>query len=380
MAISIKQAGQALTQRVHVLHRISRITQSLTKIRIIRTHWTHGIIVLTIAALTISSGQLSDHAAQTHTFLAEESNGSSQTTTYIAADVAEALDLNLTARGEVAAYNVNGSQDLLAATQDHLPNVSTVTTDSASRDDIFEYTVQDDDTVASIAGQFALSENTIRWNNDLAANEEVEAGDTLYILPLDGVLHTVEDGDSGDSLAAHYGGDPSLIVSFNDAEIDGFVPGQEVVIPNGVLPESERPEPVNQQTAPSTTSTNGADQSTSTETTTQSDFTPQHSGGNGYAYGWCTWYVADQIDIPNNWGNAATWAARAEASGYTVTSQPQEGAIAQNSHMAGGLGHVGIVEEVRGDEIVMSDMNGFGGWGQVATGTAPVSQYQYIIP
>jgi surface antigen len=72
---------------------------------------------------------------------------------------------------------------------------------------------------------------------------------------------------------------------------------------------------------------------------------------NGYAWGNCTWWAAARraelgLPIPNNWGNAATWAARAGHDGYRVDHTPSPGAIMQTPHSAGGLGHVAIVEQV----------------------------------
>jgi surface antigen len=93
--------------------------------------------------------------------------------------------------------------------------------------------------------------------------------------------------------------------------------------------------------------------------------TPTHAG-NGYAWGNCTWWVAirrAQIGaaIPNNWGNAATWAARAARDGYRVDHTPVPGAIMQTARAAGGLGHAALVEQVDSDGTWhISEMNVLG--------------------
>jgi len=46
-------------------------------------------------------------------------------------------------------------------------------------------------------------------------------------------------------------------------------------------------------------------------------------------------------------GNASSWAYYAVLSGWTVSSSPQVGAIAQTSYAAGGEGHVAVVDAVR---------------------------------
>ncbi len=88
-------------------------------------------------------------------------------------------------------------------------------------------------------------------------------------------------------------------------------------------------------------------------------------GYNGYDYGWCTWYAASKVAVPANWGNANTWDNYAARSGWTVSTTPVPGAVAQTD--AGGLGHVGVVEAVSADGTMYkySDMNGLAGWGRV---------------
>jgi surface antigen len=65
--------------------------------------------------------------------------------------------------------------------------------------------------------------------------------------------------------------------------------------------------------------------------------------------------------IPNNWGNAATWANRAAAAGYIVDHTPSYGVIMQISNVDHGLGHVAFVESVGPDGTWhISDMNVLG--------------------
>lgn len=88
------------------------------------------------------------------------------------------------------------------------------------------------------------------------------------------------------------------------------------------------------------------------------------SAGNTYAYGYCTWWAkSKRPDIPNRLGNARTWLSRAQASGLATGSTPQVGAIVATTESA--YGHVGYVEAVEGNDIVVSDMNMIG-WGKVS--------------
>jgi murein DD-endopeptidase MepM/ murein hydrolase activator NlpD len=69
------------------------------------------------------------------------------------------------------------------------------------------YTVQSGDTLWSIAAQFELDLDTLRWSNPaLERNPDVMAvGTELIILPVMGVYHLVEPGDDVAAIAAKYG-------------------------------------------------------------------------------------------------------------------------------------------------------------------------------
>jgi surface antigen len=85
--------------------------------------------------------------------------------------------------------------------------------------------------------------------------------------------------------------------------------------------------------------------------------------GDLYDWGNCTWWVSmrrSQIgeSIPNSWGNAATWASRAQADGYLVDHNPAYGSIMQIPNVDNGLGHVAFVESVGADGTwTISEMN-----------------------
>jgi surface antigen len=85
--------------------------------------------------------------------------------------------------------------------------------------------------------------------------------------------------------------------------------------------------------------------------------------GDYYAWGNCTWWAAmrrSQIGepIPNSWGNAATWALRAQAESYLIDHTPTYGAIMQTPFVDHGLGHVAFVESVSPDgSWTISEMN-----------------------
>ncbi len=95
------------------------------------------------------------------------------------------------------------------------------------------------------------------------------------------------------------------------------------------------------------------------------------SAANGFAYGYCTWWVAHKRYVP--WrGDAAQWWWNARSFGYAEGSMPRAGAIMVMA--AGGAaapeGHVAYVESVNANgSFVVSEMNWWGvpggGWGRV---------------
>ena len=102
-------------------------------------------------------------------------------------------------------------------------------------------------------------------------------------------------------------------------------------------------------------------------------------GANRFAYGYCTWYVANRRYVP--WmGNAIEWWPNARAYGYAEGQSPQVGAIMVTRES--GFGHVAYVESVNGDGTwTVSEMN-FAAWNVVSRrtlrpGQAPVVGFIY---
>jgi LysM repeat protein len=223
-----------------------------------------------------------------------------------------------------------------------------------SNKDIQMYIAKAGDTIASIAAKFSVTSDSIRWSNGLEANT-VLPGQKLYIPPVNGIVYVVKRGDTPASLATAYGANKQLIIAYNDAELTGLKVGERIIIPNGT---------------PGGDGGGSGSGGVSVASASVGGF-PWGAGpiygSNGYDYGFCTWYVASQISVPSNWGNASSWSYYASISGWTVSSSPSVGAIAQTPYAAGGEGHVAIVDAVNasGTMIKYRDMNGLAGWGAV---------------
>lgn len=113
------------------------------------------------------------------------------------------------------------------------------------RDQAVEYTVKPGDTVSEIADKFDVSTDTIRWENDLASLGSIKPGQVLRILPVSGVRHKVARGETVYSVAKKYNTDPQGIVdfpfnAFADNETFALAVGQELMVPDGVMPNVVR--------------------------------------------------------------------------------------------------------------------------------------------
>jgi len=100
-------------------------------------------------------------------------------------------------------------------------------------------------------------------------------------------------------------------------------------------------------------------------------YTDPAVAGDSYDYGYCTYWVAlRRIQtndlIPNDWGNAISWASQAKLAGYLVDQIPSYGAIMQDPNAPGGEGHVAFVESVdlATGSWTISEMNAVG-WDEV---------------
>lgn len=114
-------------------------------------------------------------------------------------------------------------------------------TSEKPRDKIVSYTVQNGDTISTIAKKFGISEETIKWSNNLRS-DKITAGDTLDIMPVTGISHKVERGDTVYSIAKKYSANAQAIVDypFNDfvnPQTFSLVEGQILIVPEGVRPE-----------------------------------------------------------------------------------------------------------------------------------------------
>lgn len=111
------------------------------------------------------------------------------------------------------------------------------------RGELIEYTVVDGDTLSTIAEKFGVSEDTIRWQNDLNSKGTIKIDQTLEIMPVTGVSHKVRKGDTVYSIAKKYDSSAQGIVdwpfnAFTNDETFELAIGQLVLVPDGIMPSA----------------------------------------------------------------------------------------------------------------------------------------------
>lgn len=143
---------------------------------------------------------------------------------------------------------VGGPQEIVTEDSALVANFSPVTdteaevADMSAPKDIAVYTVKDGDTIAGIAEMYDISPNTIRWANNIPLKGTVKKGDSIIILPINGVKYTVRQGVTIEKIAKDFGGDVGEILIFNGLEEGAdLIVGSTLIIPRG---EIEDPEPV----------------------------------------------------------------------------------------------------------------------------------------
>lgn len=307
--------------------------------------------------------------------------------TNVAANVASAANLPIaTSVANMAISAQAKSQFLQTDSQGQgTTKPQLIGTDTSTNRAVTSYIVKAGDTVGTVAAQFGISKDTIKWANNLTGDALIP-GTVLRILPVDGVLYSVKSGDTIDSIATKYAVDKTRLILINDLDISGLQPNASIILPSATLPGNERPGYV----APTINYNYNYNYNY--------DYAGRGAGFGGktwrisvgtgscqtYTFGNCTCYAyfrRTQLGLPVGtlWGNAGSWKSFAESAGILVSRTPSVGAIMQD------WGHVAIVESIlpNGD-LSLSEMNAHvdgGGYNIVSGRIVPagnIGQYFYI--
>ena len=99
------------------------------------------------------------------------------------------------------------------------------------------HTVQDGETLGSIAEKYTIDVDTLQAaNNNHSA--DIHQGDELVILPSKGMLYTADMGDTLWSIANAYGASVATIMTANSKGSEQIAIGEKLFIPGGKKPQS----------------------------------------------------------------------------------------------------------------------------------------------
>lgn len=110
------------------------------------------------------------------------------------------------------------------------------------RAEVLDYTVEAGDTLAAIAKKFGVDTDSIKWLNKEVNEKKIKPGLVLKIPPVVGVVHQVKNGETVYSIAKRYNVSAQAIVDFpfnefSNDETFALAIGQQVVVPDGVMPD-----------------------------------------------------------------------------------------------------------------------------------------------
>jgi murein DD-endopeptidase MepM/ murein hydrolase activator NlpD len=107
-----------------------------------------------------------------------------------------------------------------------------------------EVTIQDGDTLATMANYYDVSIEAIAYASGITDTQSLQLGQKLVIPPAEGALYTVKEGDTVDSVASLFKVDPSVIMSYNRLyfEPEHFAPGLRIFVRGAALPALREPD------------------------------------------------------------------------------------------------------------------------------------------
>lgn len=209
------------------------------------------------------------------------------------------------------------------------------------------YTVRPSDTLSSIASMFDVSVNTIVGANDIKGGV-IHPGQTLIILPITGIQHTVLKGETLSSLAKKYNSDAHGIAVYNGlADGQALAVGDTLLIPNGeVVAPVSKP------------STKPSSNSTKIKNIASGKTTEPYLGGSGPAVaGYYAWPVAGGIITQGLHGwNGVDIGASKGTSIYAAAGGTVIIAIG-NAAWNGGYGSYVVIQHSNGTQTLYAHMS-----------------------
>lgn len=108
------------------------------------------------------------------------------------------------------------------------------------REQVFNYTSRNGDTLASVASKFDLQAQTLLWANPQVGDGSQLAPSTVLLIPaIDGIMHKVVAGDTISSVAGYYGISPDWLANYGPNHLDPTAelePGTILMVPGANQP------------------------------------------------------------------------------------------------------------------------------------------------
>ena len=117
-------------------------------------------------------------------------------------------------------------------------DLQTIIPDDRLRDSIITHKIESGETLASIAKEYNVSVDSLRYVNNLSSQDDISPGQNLTVLPISGLLHEVKEGETVQSIADHWKVPVQAIVDVNWLDEPYSVKkGQKLVIPGAEIPK-----------------------------------------------------------------------------------------------------------------------------------------------
>ncbi len=227
----------------------------------------------------------------------------------------------------------------------------------SSSDNIITYTVMEGDTLGKIASQFSISKNTILYANTDIKNNSLKVGQTLVILPVDGVSYTIKKGDTLASIAKAYKADITDISEYNDLSSDkDLKSGEKIIVPGGVVSkkaEVKTPKPEKISKIEIKTQTTSKEKTETVKQASSEDISSGHGITGGYI--WPLPKGVGRVSQRLHDDNAYDFAAPKGTPIYAI----EDGAvlIADGSGYNGGYGLYVVINFADGAQAIFGHMS-----------------------
>ena len=239
--------------------------------------------------------------------------------------------------------------------------------DTTGLSHLIPYTVASGDSYSTIAEKFNISVNSIVWANGFTKASTLKPGQVIRIPPVSGLAYQVQAGDTIAMISEKFKAPVDKILAQNRlAPNQELLIGQDLIIPGAIRIAAVEQKENAAEKAGKAAANAGAKKPAPAKKPTPAVIKPakdqyavKYNGkSKGFVWGNCTYYVATHKNV--TWrGNANAWLRNAAAAGVPTGSKPVPGAIISFSGRGYNpyYGHVGIVVDIDGNDLIVKDMN-----------------------